>query len=286
MFQILCLINLASTAFALKKTIQGFDYAKHELLKDLAENGNLAESLIDIILEQGMTIKAMEKKMNNMEEKINSMEKKMNNMEKKMSTITETNHQKGEQIMAMQERISDLETIIEKQNIELTDMEKDVSDNKNMKILPNKDGQRLGILRNGLKRVQKRTVTQVAFSTYLSHHMYHLTVGHVIKPDQIFINDGNGYNKNTGIFTVPTSGVYLLTCTIDNYSSNPLEVKIVVDSTNMGYLKAFNQIASKTIITRLTAGQTVWLETSNFADAGVYSTTFNKFTTFSGVLLY
>ena len=300
MFQILCLIVFASAAFALKKPIQGFDDAKHELLKDLAENGNLAESLIDIILEQGMTIKAMEKTMY-------TMEKKMNNMEKKMNTITETDHQKGDQIMAKQERITDLETIIEKQNQDLADLyhEKDVLNDTivdqkadmasiETDMMPIIEAVQKEEKRKSIKassRVQKRAttnVTNVAFSTWLSTSLYHLSIGHVIKPDQVFINDGNGYDKQTGVFTVPTSGVYLLICSIDTDMDNHLEVELKVDSRNMGNVKAYNKMtmASKSIITRLTAGQSFWLETIYYGDVGVNSTTFSKFTTFSGALLY
>ena len=67
MFQILCLLLLASAAFALKRPTDRLHDVKHEMLKDLTETGSdryLAESLIDIILDQGNTIKAMEKKMN------------------------------------------------------------------------------------------------------------------------------------------------------------------------------------------------------------------------------
>ena len=87
MFQILCLIVLVSAAYAMRKPLHEFHNVKLELLQDLAENGNLAKSLIDIILDQGNTIKAMEKKMN-------IMERKMNTMEKKVNTIAETDHQK------------------------------------------------------------------------------------------------------------------------------------------------------------------------------------------------
>ena len=92
----------------------------------------------------------------------------------------------------------------------------EISNDKNGKVFHTKNEKQSVALENGLDRVQKRTVTHVAFSTYLSHELNHLSIGHVIKMDQTFINDGNGYNQNTGIFTVPTSGVYLLTYSIEN----------------------------------------------------------------------
>ena len=145
------------------------------------------------------------------------------------------------------------------------------------------------ILGNGLARGQKRAVTHVAFSSYLTQTLTHLGAGQLIKMDRTLINDGNGYNTNTGIFTVPTSGVYLLTYSIeDNHSTHHLEVKLVVDNQNLGTLLAqnFGIRTSQTIITRLTAGQSVWLETTYYHDTSISSQSSNKFATFSGVLLY
>ena len=115
-----------------------------------------------------------------------------------------------------------------------------------------------------------------------------MRIGHVIKFDQTFLNDGNGYNKYTGVFTVPTSGVYLLTYSNENNSKNHLELELVVDSRDMGSLRVYNyrMMASKTIIIRLTAGQSVWLETTWESGADIDSNSSNKFVTFSGVLLY
>ena len=145
-----------------------------------------------------------------------------------------------------------------------------------------------GIIRNGHHRIQNRAVTHVAFSTYLSHSLYHLSIGHVIKLDQIFLNDGNGYNKYTGVFTVPVLGVYLLTYSIHtDVNDHILEVELVVDNKNMGTAyDSHGTTSSKTIITRLTAGQSVWLEIAYHDNAATGNNNDNKFTTFSGALLY
>ena len=313
-----------------------------------------------MILDQGKTIKAMEKK---------------------MTTITETVDKQGGQLLAMQERMTDMENIIHGQEQEIMNLkhERDVlidtimdqraemdSMGKDMmktidavrkteeaNIINNSDkkkgkengntfgihrtiennvlaggirknsktknnmaametGYRVsadnkveysiskdrnqngvdrpqsGMIGNGFDRVQKRSVTHVAFSTYLSHSLSQLSIGHMIKLDQISLNDGNGYNKYTGVFSVPASGVYLLTYSIETLTPNHyLEVELVVDNQNMGTsLAKQSKSASKTIITRLTAGQSVWLETAYYANAGIASDNNNKFTTFSGVLLY
>ena len=163
-----------------------------------------------------------------------------------------------------------------------------ITKQKDQNGLYNEGEPQIGITGNGHLRLQKRAVTHVAFSTYLSHSLDHLSIGHVIKLDQIFLNDGNGYNKYTGVFTVPASGVYLLTYSLETHNTNPyLEVELVVNNRNMGTLVADTYtVPSKTIITRLTAGQSVWLEVTFHAGVTIDSNTVNKFTTFSGVLLY
>ena len=56
----------------------------------------------------------------------------------------------------------------------------------------------------------------------------------------------------------------------------------------MGSLKSFSYgiNASKTIIMRLTAGESVWLQTTYRPNVSIVSSGFNRFMTFSGVLLY
>ena len=377
MFQIWCLFLVASAAC----TTGSVHDVKYELLKDFVEqetDGHLAESLIDIIIDQGTTIKAMEKKMKTVLDQGSTVKA----LESKMNTLTETINQQGGQIVAMREQITDLEAKVHKQNQDIADLEHeknvlndtvigqkieidtmetdlmkiiqkvhkeeevnlmkdlkvqkgrankhtimrsttipngvlaaDIEENSKRKIntatteisdrvfaktnalnnMPNNkkgnvfNDKESSILGNGLERGQKRAVSHVAFSTYLTKDLTHLNIGRVIKMDQIFINDGNAYNHITGIFTVPTSGVYLLTYSIyDSNAHDLLEVKMVVDNKNMGTLKALTYAtsASKTIITRLTAGEAVWLEIAYHSDASIRGSSINKFTTFSGVLLY
>ena len=135
--------------------------------------------------------------------------------------------------------------------------------------------------------------TRVAFSAYLSYVVNHMGIGYTIKPDKVYLNDGNSYSTHTGVFNVPTSGIYLLTFTIDGYYVNhATEVGLVVDSVNMGTAKAeaggsnhYVQ-ATKVLILHLNAGQSVWLQTFFKSDASIYSNANARFVTFSGVLLY
>ena len=167
-------------------------------------------------------------------------------------------------------------------------IEYSIEKDKNQNGFYDQDKAQSGIIRNGFDREQKRSVNHVAFSAYLSHRLKNLSIGHVLKLDQISLNEGNGYNKYTGVFTVPVSGVYLLTYSIEAHTTDhALEIELVVNNRNMGTLKTVTYTAtSKTIITRLSTGQSVWLETAYTANVSIDSNSNNKFTAFSGVLLY
>ena len=142
-------------------------------------------------------------------------------------------------------------------------------------------------------RMTKRQVTgEIAFSAYLGHDILHLAKGHTIKCDQIIINDGNAYSKFTGVFTVPTTGVYLLTFTFDVRDNNRYEgIKLLVDNRNIvdGIAEGISgkhAMGGNTAIVNLTQGEKVWLESYYSTDGEVLSSTTSKMTTFSGVLLY
>ena len=149
-------------------------------------------------------------------------------------------------------------------------------------------------LRNGKGLQAKRDIVTegVAFSAYLDHTIQHIGPGHTIKCNQVLLNDGNHYNTFTGTFTVPQTGVYLLTFSFGVQSTNHwTEVRLVVN--NREIVDAVGQVlgtfqrssSANTAIIRLNQGESVWLE-SIANDSEVVSTQGYRWTTFSGVLLY
>ena len=149
-------------------------------------------------------------------------------------------------------------------------------------------------LRNGKRKLQKREITTegTAFSAYLSHFIEHMGPGHTVKCDRVILNDGNGYSPITGIFTVPQTGVYLLTFNFGIWSINDFtEINLVVNNQNLvdatGQVKSVRhrETSGNTVITHLDQGDSVWLE-SQQQDSEVISNPFYRWTTFSGVLLY
>ena len=133
----------------------------------------------------------------------------------------------------------------------------------------------------------------VGFSTYLSKSIQHMGNGHTIKLDQVLLNDGNGYNAFTGIFTVPRSGVYLLTFTINVYNKDfKTEVRLVKNNLNIIDAVAWptgqghDTMGGNSALIRLTQGEAVWLENYHQVDSEIISNTGYRYTAFSGVLLY
>ena len=140
-------------------------------------------------------------------------------------------------------------------------------------------------------RTKRQITGGIAFSAYLSHDILHLALGHTIKCDQIIINDGNAYSQYTGVFTVPVTGVYLLTFNFDVWNVHRFEwIKLVVNNRNIVDATADgfkgSNMSGNTAILKLTQGENVWLESYYSADGEVLSATYGKLTTFSGVLLY
>ena len=142
------------------------------------------------------------------------------------------------------------------------------------------------------RMTKRQVVGGIAFSAYLSHNIPHLAVGHTIKCDQIIINDGNAYSKFTGAFTVPETGVYLITFTFDVYDHARYEgIQLVVNNRNIvdAIAEGNNDkhaMGGNTVILQLTQGEKVWLESYYSSDGEIVSSTTSKLTTFSGVLLY
>ncbi|XP_053400888.1 uncharacterized protein LOC128557521 [Mercenaria mercenaria] len=144
------------------------------------------------------------------------------------------------------------------------------------------------------ERRVKRAVGNVAFSAYMTHTNFHTIVGQAFKFDQVLLNDGIGYSKSTGKFTVPLTGVYLFAFHID--ARNLMFVRLVVNGvnqvdavanahTNTDSRRSYS-MGGNTAIIHVRHGQAVWVETYEIQDGITASSNTFRICTFSGVLLY
>ncbi|XP_062586362.1 complement C1q-like protein 3 isoform X1 [Saccostrea cucullata] len=62
--------------------------------------------------------------------------------------------------------------------------------------------------------------THIAFYAYYSNNFKALATGTTLVFDAVITNLGNGYDKRTGIFTAPSSGVYAFTWTVNAAGSH------------------------------------------------------------------
>ncbi|KAL3870738.1 hypothetical protein ACJMK2_038782 [Sinanodonta woodiana] len=132
----------------------------------------------------------------------------------------------------------------------------------------------------------------VAFTAFLDHRVTGLATGMTIKFSGTLLNDGNGYNIYTGIFTVPVDGTYLFTFSIVHIDLNQLVAKLVVDGVGMvdaiadpGSLGHEHQGTNAAIL-RLRKGQSVWIEMFHLESDTLFSLGNERFCTFAGALLY
>ena len=135
--------------------------------------------------------------------------------------------------------------------------------------------------------------TQFGFSAYLDHNINGIGINQTIIFNTNLFNDGGAYNNASGIYTCPVNGVYLFFFAVGSGSKHQIVAKLVTNGVNQVDAIADSEYhddheghASNMVILRLAAGTHVWVEnyrwTTHFVEGGKT----DRFTTFSGVLLY
>ncbi|XP_052788015.1 complement C1q tumor necrosis factor-related protein 3-like [Mya arenaria] len=142
---------------------------------------------------------------------------------------------------------------------------------------------------------QNRAFQHVAFSAYIDIMQDNVGSGVTMKYNQVFTNDGGGYNKHTGIFTVPVSGVYFFTFTVHaNRRMTTLRmlkdgvnvINAIVEAANSTSIPYQHSMSSNSAILNVNAGESIWLETIYNNDIHIWSNEEYRADTFSGFLLY
>ena len=112
--------------------------------------------------------------------------------------------------------------------------------------------------------------------------------------DEIVTNVGNAYNKFTGVFAVPITGLYVLTVTLSGSPSSQVPLEFVRNNDVLGSIQLFsasisvdtNPTVSTTIVVSLTKGDSCFLRTSSkyTTNGGIYSTDLSR-SSFAGWLI-
>ena len=253
------------------------------------------------INEENVDLKTLLKKMNGFESVIASQDEKL----KTMSQTIESQNQKIGNLKRQVEKLEkDNENQLQDFNI-LKQRVKFLEDNCNAMII----NQSYGIgpeeknsktihegNNNNETRVYQRSTravqsNHVAFTAYLDHALTHMGIGQIIVFNQVLINDGNGYNRFTGIFTAPVTGTYFFTFTL--HVHNFINAKLVKDGDTLvavaaraDFTPGSQDQSSNSVVVQLNAGQSVWAQSYNNADKTVDGYEEFRLVTFSGFLLY
>ncbi|XP_060553897.1 complement C1q tumor necrosis factor-related protein 1-like [Ruditapes philippinarum] len=140
------------------------------------------------------------------------------------------------------------------------------------------------------KSRRRRETEVVAFSVYLNHDIDHMGIGHHIVFNKVITNEGAGYNVYTGIFTVPVTGLYLFTFSMNDidHISN---LQLVMDGSNLvdivdNPVNNEESMSSNTVIVHVNKGQSLWIQEYTNNDGSIRSRELWRYCIFSGILLY
>jgi len=144
----------------------------------------------------------------------------------------------------------------------------------------------------GFLRITKalRTPT-AAFYAYMSNNENNPGRHHTIIFDHVIINYGNAYNRYTGIFTSPITGLYVFSYAITAYNGARIPVEIVKNAQVIGssltYANSvYQHNAASTIVVQLSAGDSCFIRTSSsYSPSGnIYSNAYVR-SSFAGWLI-
>jgi len=117
--------------------------------------------------------------------------------------------------------------------------------------------------------IQRIDVRVAFFARTLTN--YEPAEGETLVFPEVQLNDGNGYNGTTGVFTTPVTGVYILMAMMQGHGDegDNFQVEMVVDGVKKvdmfkdATMNDEDHNSSISIVTRLEAGQKVWFRTED-----------------------
>ncbi|XP_045192535.2 complement C1q tumor necrosis factor-related protein 3-like [Mercenaria mercenaria] len=180
----------------------------------------------------------------------------------------------------------------------LLKMENEEKDSKiknlEQKVANLEKGQRHSVIRG-----RRGMFQNIAFTAYLDHSEHNLTQDQPIIYNKVLLNDGGGYNTNTGMFTAPVAGVYLFSYSVGakvipdvHLSQYDVFTRLIVDGVHQLSAVAEStstwddEQGSTTAIVYVPDGATVWTKHEFKGGNNLYSAEFERITSFAGTLLY
>ncbi|KAL3882718.1 hypothetical protein ACJMK2_029030 [Sinanodonta woodiana] len=141
--------------------------------------------------------------------------------------------------------------------------------------------QKPGILREGRGIPNK----QIGFSATMVKGIVAVVPNEIIHFDTVLHNDGNGFNRQTGVFTCPLSGSYFFAVSLLTHPGAPTYIHLIVNgqvkANIFAYGITYSDQGSSSTIVRCEAGQDVWV--SVFGGSQLYG---EYYTSFSGFYLW
>ncbi|KAL3882725.1 hypothetical protein ACJMK2_029037 [Sinanodonta woodiana] len=139
---------------------------------------------------------------------------------------------------------------------------------------------------NGKREYREIASKHIAFCVTLGYGSGPVHPHEIIHFDTVLLNDGNGFNNQTGIFTCPLSGTYFFSLSLMISPGYVTAVQLIVNgqvkvnSYAHGYDSYYDQ-GSISIIVRCEAGHNVWMSMRD--GSYVYG---DSYTSFSGLYLW
>jgi len=286
------------------------------LLKRMENFETLLAAQDERIKTQDERMKTQDERMKTQDERMKTQDERMKTQDQRMKTMSCTIERQNQKINTLVRQVE----IIKKDNIvylkDLNVLQQKVltieKDRQNM-TEPNPCWENLHLDENqeetnANKRYKAKNTgrstrivqnNHISFTAYLDHIVQHLGIGQTIVFNQVLINDGNGYNKHTGVFTAPITGTYFFTFSI-LVTHTATNVRLVKDGEHLvgavGYSSTeylpnnsshrVSDHSSNSVVVQLNAGQSVWVEAYAFADTEIDGYPEFRFVAFSGFLLY
>ncbi|XP_071143978.1 C1q-related factor-like [Mytilus edulis] len=213
--------------------------------------------------------------------------KRLENLEKENQLLKVANVELSTKTLRLEEKSDQLE----ESNIVLVEEVKKIKEsletktNLNPEIAENeKNDDRSKSKKSILVGGGKNATTPVGFTAVLTHDV---TLGphQTLEYDKVLTNIGNGYDVRHGYFTVPISGLYIVSATTCSGANEGIWTEIVRNGIQLVALYGDDyDFGSHTIVVSLEQNDEVWVR--NYASSGtVHSIGTRYYSSFSGVLI-